>query len=242
MTDGDGVVVPLPDASARRRQAGGEQRWRRSSSSPAPRRAADGETEPGGWERTPRRRTRVRAAPAERSLRTGRVRLRPRARRHRRAARLPAALREVLPRRGERHRERAAHRARAAGGQSRRWAVAVGRGDDRRRRPHRTPGGTVPAPARCRPALRDARRGHAGAPLRRDAGLPRRRRPVAARRRAGRRLARGVQGHRQALPRPLPAAALRTRRLRAVRDHAPGPRSSRSRSSARRRSTRCWRT
>ena len=52
---------------------------------------------------------------------------------------------------------------------------------------------------------------------RRDAGLRRRRRAAARGRRAGRRLARGVQGHRQAVPRAVQAAALRPRRVRAGR-------------------------
>ena len=69
-------------------------------------------------------------------------------------------------------------------------------------------------------------------------GLQRGRRADAQRRRAGRRLARGLQGHRQAVRRALQAPALRPRRLRRRRRCAPASRSSRSPSSAPRRSTR----
>ena len=58
------------------------------------------------------------------------------------------------------------------------------------------------------------------------------------RRRARRRLARGLQGHRQALLRPLQAAAVRPRRLRVRGAARPAYPSSRWRSSAPRRSTR----
>ena len=77
-------------------------------------------------------------------------------------------------------------------------------------RPHRP----LPAPARRRPGVPDAVRQRAGPQGRRHAGLQRGRRADAARRRAGRRLARGLQGHRQAVLRALQAAAVRPRRLR----------------------------
>ena len=57
-------------------------------------------------------------------------------------------------------------------------------------------------------------RQHPGPQGRRHPGLQRGRRADAARRRAGRRLARGLQGHRQAVRRALQAAAVRPRRLR----------------------------
>ena len=104
------------------------------------------------------------------------------------------------------------------------------------------PDGRLPAPARRRSAVRHARRRHAGTPLRRHARLSRGHRPVAARRRTRRRVAGRLQGHRQEVPRPLRVAALRTGRVRAQRDHRCARRSCRCRSSARRRSIRCWPT
>ena len=77
-------------------------------------------------------------------------------------------------------------------------------------RPHRSP----PAPAGRRPGLPDAGREHDGPQERCDPGLQRGRRADAARRRAGRGVARGLQGHRQAVRRALQAPALRPRRLR----------------------------
>ena len=56
--------------------------------------------------------------------------------------------------------------------------------------------------------------------------------------RAGRRLPRGLQGHRQAVPRAVHAAAVRSRAVSSQRLCAPGCRSSRARSWAPRRSTR----
>ena len=77
---------------------------------------------------------------------------------------------------------------------------------------------------------------HARRQARRRPRAPRQRPPPALRRGAARaRLPRGPQGHREALQGPLPAAALRPRRLRRVRDEGAAPRSSRSRSSAPRR-------
>ena len=67
--------------------------------------------------------------------------------------------------------------------------------------------------------------------VRLDPGGQRRRRAAAGRRRAGRGLARGLQGRRQAVQRALQAAAVRPRRLRRRRRCAPGCRSSRARSS-----------
>ena len=72
----------------------------------------------------------------------------------------------------------------------------------------------VPAPAGRRPGLQDAVRQHHGPQGRRHPGLQRGRRADAQRRRAGRRLAGGLQGHRQAVLRALQAAALRPRRVR----------------------------
>ena len=76
------------------------------------------------------------------------------------------------------------------------------------------PGAPAPAAARRRPGLHDADRRAAGAQGRHDAGLQRRRRAAAELRRAGRGLAGGLQGHRQAVQRALQAAALRPRRVR----------------------------
>ena len=56
--------------------------------------------------------------------------------------------------------------------------------------------------------------GQAGPQGRRHAGVQRGRRAAAGRRRAGRRVARGLQGHRQAVPRAVQAAALRPGRIR----------------------------
>ncbi len=61
-----------------------------------------------------------------------------------------------------------------------------------------------------------------GAQDRQHPGAQRRRPPPAPRRRARRCLAGGVQGHRQALPRPLQAPALRARRVRRGRPARPG--------------------
>ena len=65
-------------------------------------------------------------------------------------------------------------------------------------------------------------RRRAGPQDRHDAGLQRRRRAAAAAGRAGRRLAGGLQGHRQAVPRALQAAAVRPRRLRVGGAAQPG--------------------
>ena len=78
----------------------------------------------------------------------------------------------------------------------------------------------------------------AGPQGRRHAGLQRGRRADAARRRAGRGVARGLQGHRQAVLRALQAAALRPRRLRLGRHAHRGADRAAARWSAPRRSTR----
>ena len=101
-------------------------------------------------------------------------------------------------------------------------------------RPHRP----VPAPARRRPGLPDAVRQQPW-PARAAPPWPATRTPSGCwRRRAGRGLARGLQGHRQAVHRALQAPALRSRRLRRRRRCAPASRSCRCRWSAPRRSTR----
>ncbi len=69
-------------------------------------------------------------------------------------------------------------------------------------------------------------------------GVHRRRAPTACRRRADRRLPRGLQGPRQALQGSLQAAAVRSRRLRRRPRCGPRRRSCRARSSGPRRSTR----
>ena len=96
----------------------------------------------------------------------------------------------------------------------------------------------LPAAARRRPGLPAAVRQHVGPQGRRHPGLQRGRRADARRRRAGRGLARGLQGHRQAVQRALQAPALRPRRVRRPPRCAPACRSCRSRWSAPRRSTR----
>ena len=86
----------------------------------------------------------------------------------------------------------------------------------------RASGAPQPAAARRGPGLRGARAVLSGPPVRAHPGLPGQRPPAAARRRAGRRVPGGVQGHRQAVPRPVPAAPVRPRRVRGVRAARPG--------------------
>ncbi len=78
----------------------------------------------------------------------------------------------------------------------------------------RPPAATAPAHAGRRPDVPAAGARRAGPQAGRHAGLQPGRRAAAVRRRAGRGLAGGLQGHRQAVPGPLQAAALRPRRLR----------------------------
>ena len=79
---------------------------------------------------------------------------------------------------------------------------------------HPRPRRPLPAHARCRPGLHAAVRRRARPQGRRDPGQQRGRRADAVARRPGRRLAGGLQGHRQAVLRALQAAAVRPRRLR----------------------------
>ncbi len=72
----------------------------------------------------------------------------------------------------------------------------------------------TPAPARSRPRVPAARGLRTGPQDRQHAGLQPRRRAADAQRRVRRRVPRGLQGHRQAVPRAVQAAALRPGRLR----------------------------
>ena len=119
---------------------------------------------------------------------------------------------------GRRCGERSGARTRAAGRQPRRLAVPLRRVDDVR-------GPDEGAPAAALAALPGPRLGVLAAvpldlhaPGGRGPGEPPQRGPPARAGRAGDGLPRGRQGHRQALLRALPAAALRTRRVR--RDRA----------------------
>ena len=168
---------------------------------------------------------------------------RPRRLRLRRAGRedLVATLRVSLPGLVARHLHRPRERPRDGPRASRREPLgrpAVGRGDGQDRAPPR-----APEPPRGPDAgprhVHDAPVPPAVAPP--DGGgpgLPRERRASSRARRAGRRLPRGDQGGREALPRPLPPRALRPRRLRPPRPPHAARRSFRSPSSGPRRSTR----
>ena len=129
----------------------------------------------------------------------------------------------VVPLRGRGHRERPDDGRRAAGLQPRRRAAAR-RGDDRQ-----GDQGGAPPPAAAlhdRRALLQGLPGlqHAGAEDRRRPRASGQRAPAALRRAPARaRLPRGPQGHREALQGPLPAAALRPRRLRRGRDAGASP-------------------
>ena len=82
--------------------------------------------------------------------------------------------------------------------------------------------GRQPAPAGRRPGLLPAVRRADGAQGGRHAGVHRGRRAAAHQRRAGGRVARGLQGHRQAVRRAVQAAAVRSRRLRVIGHARPG--------------------
>ena len=128
---------------------------------------------------------------------------------------------------------------RAAGRQPLRHAAA-GRGDDRGRRARQPPRAgrhlrMLGADLVFRTPVLGSLARKSGQTLACNAG----RRTAAARRRTGRRVAGGLQGHRQAVPRPVQAAAVRPRRLRvggAAHRHADraGVRSSAPRRSTRR--------
>ena len=82
------------------------------------------------------------------------------------------------------------------------------------RAPRRPPGAPAPAAARRRPGLPAAGRRRAGPQGGTTLACNEDAERLLQRRRAGRRLARGLQGHRQAVRRALQAAAVRPRRLR----------------------------
>ena len=130
----------------------------------------------------------------------------------------PHAARVLLPLlvqgRGRGDRERPLRQRRAAGLQPRR-RPAAGRRDDRQgdSRGASQPPAAVPHRRALLQGL--SRLLDADPEDRRRRGAPRERAPAALRRAPARaRLPRGPQGHREALPRPLPVAALRSRRLR----------------------------
>ena len=113
-------------------------------------------------------------------------------------------------------------------------AVAVHRAHRRRGQPAGSCGCSPPTWCSARPgSARSPRK--AGATL---ACNPRRR-AAAARRRAGRRVAGGLQGHRQAVQRALHSCSASAAAASCTPRCGPAPRSSRCRSSAPRRSTRC---
>ena len=149
--------------------------------------------------------------PGDRRLRRRRVRLRPRGHRALLHGRAPADRREVVPGRGPRRGQHPGRGRCPRGVQPLRHGPGRRPDDDgvdpRRHRP-------LPAPARRRPGLPDARRQHPRPQGRRHPGLQRGRRADARQRRAGRRLARGLQGHRQAVRRAVQAPAVRPGRLR----------------------------
>src|SRR3954471_15946991 len=131
---------------------------------------------------------------------------------------LRVLLPPVVPLRGRGRRARPGERRRARRLQPR-GRPAARRRDDRQG--HQ--GGAPPRPAAAhhRRALLQGLSGlqHAAAEDRLRAGAPGERPPAAQGRRAARaRVPRGPQGDREALPRPLPPAPLRTRRLRRGRD------------------------
>ena len=85
-------------------------------------------------------------------------------------------------------------------------------------RARRPPRPAAPADARCGPGCSSSPVvGPLARKARRHAGLQPGRRAAAVRRRARRGVAGGLQGHRQAVPRPVQAAALRPRRIRVGR-------------------------
>ena len=196
----------------------------RAAQGPGPRPAQDGVPA----RRDPRRRLagvgrgrgRLHPVPDEWPVRHRRVRVRSRVH-HQGVPADPAPARpELVPGRGAGHREPADHRFGAAGLQPRRHhavgrhGAAVGRlRRDRAARPD----------ARRRPDLQDPVLPRLRAPDRHHPGLSGGRRAAARLRPAGGRLPGGVQGARQAVRRPLQAAALRPRRLRLGRRPGPGP-------------------
>ena len=181
---------------------------------------ADGARD-GGWRSPAGRRPRVRAAPARWRVRGRSVWLRPRVQQPRadadRQDALPALVRGPDARAGA----RARGGPRAGGRQPLRHAAGR-RGHAPGRAARRASHPPEPAPAGRRPGLRDPAAGAAGQEGRPHPGLPRQRERAAALGRAGRRLPGGIQGHRQALLGPLPAAAVRPRRLRGHRHPGPG--------------------
>ncbi len=112
---------------------------------------------------------------------------------------------------------------RGAPGLEPRRRPAAGRGDDRQ---GDSRGASIPPPpVPDRRALLQGLSGllDADPEDRRRGGAPRERAPAALRRAPARaRLPRGAQGHREAVPRPLPVAALRPRRLRGGGDACRG--------------------
>ena len=118
----------------------------------------------------------------------------------------------------------------------------AGLADDPGGRARRAPRAPAPADARRRPGLPDPGHRRHRPQERLDPGRQLRRRAAAGLRRADRRLARGVQGRRQAVQRALQAAAVRPRRVRVRGAAHRARRSSRARSSGPRRSTRSWAT
>ena len=180
--------------------------------------------------------TGFRAPPVGGRLHRRRVRLRRRPDRQRDPPRAATAVPAVVPRRDDRHAQRAGRGRRARRGQPLRHAAAR-LADDGRRAARRPPGAAAPADARRRSDVPPARRRRARAQAGQHAGLPARRGAADVLRRAGRGLAGGFQGHRQAVPRPLQAAAVRPRRLRLGGAAHRRADHSRARSSGPRRST-----
>ena len=110
--------------------------------------------------------------------------------------------------------QRAEPRARAARVEPRGQPLPVGRRDDRHRHPARAPAAALHALPGAELGVRAALRVGRDPQVRRRAGLALQRDPAARAGRARGRVPGGREGHGQGLRRPLPAPALRPRRLR----------------------------
>ncbi len=247
---GRGIV-----AGGRHRPGGGAVGQRPGSSGaggggdPAARRSRARRAHPGPRQRGPGHR--ARSAPARllpapvgahrpaQAVRGGR-RVRPRSQvRGAVSAVLRLPLQDVLPRRGRGHREHPRRGPLPRGLQPLRRPPALRRHHAAHHRAPRAPHRARAALARRGLRLLPPLRGHGDEPARRGARLPGERGAPARRRQPGRRLPRGRQGHRQALPRALPPPALRPRRLHPPLPAGPGRRSCPPPSSAPRRRTPC---